>query len=307
MSLDALKKEARSLTTSVVRLEELARVADAGIQLAVANNPNSSSATLIYLSGHGKFNILKAVARNRNTPGSSLEKLSAHKHHTVREAVAGNPNLAPPLIEHLAEDPRSEVVYAVLVRHIARVPLAVQERLARCDDVRVRTHVFLYGLISQATRDALLREGLVELNHATMEKASPSVLDHFSASSLDGLRVFIAASPKTTPQTLTRLSSDALWEVRAEVAGNPNTPVHSLGQLSVDPAMEVRRRVVANPALSASLLDVLSCDRYGEIRYRVAMHPSTTCHTLQRLTNDPDNSIRMLARQNLLEKVRENV
>jgi hypothetical protein len=73
MDIAVLKKEAKSKKTLATRLLELARNADPTVQYAVSANPNAPLAALEYLSGHGKWTILKAVALNPNVSEAILE------------------------------------------------------------------------------------------------------------------------------------------------------------------------------------------------------------------------------------------
>jgi hypothetical protein len=191
MDIAALKKEAKSKKTLPARLLELAKTPDPTVQYAVANNPNTPLPALEYLSGHGKWTILKAVAHNKNVSAAILEKLAGHKQPSVVEAVALSPSTPTALLEKLSKHPEVSVRRALLGNY---------------------SHHFtahLYELLSQDTED------MVRMDVAFRVECPSSVLEKLASDPYTYTRVAVAGAYNTPPKVRLLLAKDPEGAVRA--------------------------------------------------------------------------------------------
>jgi hypothetical protein len=74
-----------------------------------ADNPHTSSGTLIWLANQTDLGVRVAVAKNPNSNLKTLTKLSMDKEVSVRIAVAANKNTCKEILTRLARDPHSLV------------------------------------------------------------------------------------------------------------------------------------------------------------------------------------------------------
>lgn len=99
-------EEAALKTTSLERLDYLAKNGDYYVRLRVARNSSTSPETLARLAKDADFYIQRTVAINPHTPDDVLSQFVAKKKYL--KEVAGNPNTSESTLEmiiHLQPDP----------------------------------------------------------------------------------------------------------------------------------------------------------------------------------------------------------
>ena len=327
MNLEALKKEAKSKKTSAVRLEELSRHPDTGVQNAVAGNENASAKTLEYLSGHGKYTILKSVAKNPNTPPAVLEKLAAHKQATVCAAAAGNPNTPMEVLEHLVTHPDPKVRLELTGRHAgakiyARLaddpdfevrellayreycPLPVLKKLARDPESTVRARVAWGGKTRELVTllatdpDYRVRENCVRPLHHFKEWGLLLQLSHDPSPMV---RVEIAQLEPWRDELHAHLVADPESEVREHMARRDDLSEPVLRKLIQDPSPAVRRPLVYNKGkIPPFVLEALAQDPDENVRWQVAYNGSASKKLLERMSKeDSSKSVRETAAKTL--------
>ncbi len=295
MDVTTLKKEAKSKKTLASRLLELAKTPEPTVQYAVAANPNAPLAALEYLSGHGKWTILKAVAVNPNVSLAILEKLASHKQNTVcvavaqstktsdqllaklaqhsdsvvRRAVTENKNCSDAILATLGQDPDSLVRFDVAIRTKSPVVL---EKLAFDPDEYVRGAAA--GNKGVPTKDLRVL--------ATDPKAS------VRASSVRNLR------QRGEMKLLLTLARDMNAEVRFAIvnenAATWNNQLHD--HLVTDSDEKVRECLAVHYELPQTMMLILAQDSSTAVREQIAHRNDLTKAVFEILLKDPNPEVR---------------
>lgn len=222
-------KSSRSIvgryTTDQTILDTLISHRDGDVQIAIAENPNTSASCLESLSknrmwgwkirpivAHHKntsaeclailakdeaYDVRREVAANLNTPPDALDILSRDSEYLVKCAVAENPNTPPDSLDILSRD--SEFVVRCNVASNLSTPIEVLEKLSKDSSPYVRCDVAENPNISVAILEVLAND--------TAE-----------------IKCLVAQSIKTPPYVLGMLARDKDAKVREYAKKNPNTP-----------------------------------------------------------------------------------
>jgi hypothetical protein len=297
MDFAALKKEAKSKKTPSARLEELARVPNLGVQVAVASNPNTPGATLELLVAQGKLSVLKAVAKNPNAPLALLEGLAVHRQVTVRQTVAQWALLSERLALEMLNDPDLHTRF-LLVEHSRRFAWnrrAFFERAAKDATTMVRStvaqHCDVSAVLEGLTVDkanSVVAESLG--NHAlnldvlldrlettfamlnTVEywlhasrivqrrDLSAHWLERFAAHPNSTVRLFVARNKNTPRATILELARDHDWGVLTGTAALPDLPFEVYEGYARHPQKFVRLELVTNKHVPRTILETLVND-----------------------------------------------
>lgn len=296
-----LQKSNRELCRAIAQsralssiLEQLANHPDAGIRIAVAENPNTPIDTLQWLAAHNLQRLPKdreqilylasvraSVASNPSTPVDILEKLASDENNRVRLSVVKNPNTSVNILQYLVDDRDREVAetatklmkqrlgeYDAAVLRDPKTPTWVVEKLAKQEASAVAAH----------------------------PNAPLNLLLEFSKHKNWGLREAVAKNPNAPVSILEQLAQDEVSQVRRQVAVNPNIPVNLLEQLAKDP--EVRQAVAKNPNTPIAILEQLAKDQDYKVRIIIASKTNLSSQILEELANDKGQDVRQKAMEN---------
>ncbi len=322
MNIATLKKEAKSKKTLASRLLELAKLPDPTVQYAVAVNPKAPLAALEYLSGHGKWTILKAVASNPNINLEILEKLAKHKQNTVciavaqsiqtpaellaqlarhsdaavRRAVTDNKNCTAAIFTKLSEDSDALVRFDVAVRDAC--PIAVLEKLSQDPDPLVRGAVAWNNLVPIKELRMLATDPAASVRASSVEnlrqRGEINLLQTLSRDVNSEVRLEIAKLYAWIPQFHNHLVIDPDEKVRECLAGHHDLPQDQMLILAKDSSADVRKNIASRDDLGQAMFEVLLKDQNPEVRRTLAYAKATKtpAWVLEQLASDPDEDVR---------------
>ena len=301
-------------------------IEDHQVRSHVARNPNLSRECFVKLSKDTDEYIRGSVASNPNTPDDILLKLSKDPDEyvrlsitrrsdipadillilvddvtSIREKVAANPNITPIVLQKLLDALAVEDVEAncEVRQAIANNPNTPPEYLARFVDdpnFAVRHYLARNSKTPPQTLAALADDKAIALLHKPVSECYDDRVNVGEA-----LRIIcvVAANPHTPSETLEKLAEEG-YDIQYRVAINPNTPQKVLQKLAKEPVfMWIRERVASNPSTSAKILDGLAEDTVLQMRYQVALHANTSREALTKLSQDPNQYIRLVAQKRL--------
>lgn len=227
---------ARSSTTSVKTLENLAQLPDEEILCAIALNPNTPVAILKQLvqnppqiynyedpDGTEFERLFACIAKNPNTPESILIQLADRAGSNIKYALAENPNTPVAILEKFA-DWRNFTMHQALVRN-PNAPTAVLEKLA--------------GEQSKEIREIVKA-------HPNASKMAIAVVE------------FMKDRYGTPIHLLEKLATHSSPHVRRLVAARSDTPSHVLELLILDSESDLPLLIAEHRNASATVLECVT-------------------------------------------------
>lgn len=220
----------------------------------VANNPNTTSATLAQLATNSDTMVRSAVGRHPNTSPATLEQLAtppperAWIDSDVRQAIAGNPNTPSHI---LAGWEKSDGFTMPKVAGNPSTPSAVLERMSHDTQTGNSTRA------QAATNPSL---PLPALKRLALEDPDAWVREH------------AAKNPNIGRVGAHRVAGDFEPRVRRALARNEHVDSAVLAQLQTDPNPLVRAALVKNPSITPSTLHALLNDANPRVRAAVSLH-----------------------------------
>lgn len=323
-------RETAKSTDRPAVLDELAGSEILGIRRAVAANPHTSAATLVYLAEHANDErTQELIVRHPHVDRPALDHLSASEHKSVRYRVASHAHADAHVLAPLALDQESSVRSAV-ARNTNSTP-AMLERLSGDRDPDVRSSVAGNVKTRPELLDTLSRgHGMVMAQVAKNPAAPAETLHRLFQDTTTGnqMRALVAGNASTPADIRSAAVNDADDWVREHAAGNAALTETELPRLARDPSQRVRRALARNraagpvlpelgrdsddfvrstaaknPAASPELLRSLAADEFHAVRAGVASNPNTPRDVLERLVDDL-NHIGMAARSSLNSRPR---
>lgn len=217
---------ARSSTTSVEILENLAQLPDEEILCAIALNPNTPVAILKQLvqnppqiydyedpDGTEFERLFACVAKNPNTPESILIQLAERAGSNVKYALAENPHTPVAILEKFA-DWRNFTMHQALVRN-PNAPTAVLEKLAGEQSKEIRELVKAH---SNASEMAIAIIEFVKDKYG----APIHILEKLATHSSPHVRRLVAACSDTPSHVLELLILDSEEDLPLQIAEHRN-------------------------------------------------------------------------------------
>jgi len=323
-------RETAKSTDRPAVLDELAGSEILGIQRAVAANPHTSAATLVYLAEKANDErTQELIVRHPHVDRPALDHLSASEHKTVRYHVASHSHADAHVLAPLALDAESSVRSAA-ARNANSTP-AILERLSGDRDPDVRSSVAGNVKTRPELLDTLSRgHGMVMAQVAKNPAAPAETLRRLFQDSSTGnqMRALVAGNASAPADIRSAAATDADDWVREHAAVNAALTGTELPRLARDPSQRVRRALARNraagpvlpelgrdsddfvrstaaknPAASPELLRSLAADEFHAVRAGVASNPNTPRDVLERLVGDL-NHIGMAARSSLNSRPR---
>ncbi len=327
-------EEARDPQTTPDRLRALSR--DGGeIAQAVAANPNTPTATLLWLAK----DCWEALLANPVLPLLLLEDPGLPL-RLPKPALLALLRLHEPPAEflqtlHRHEDP--EVRDAARLHRNAGAKMDADPLLARLDAVRgaglAMRELLSVGLVPPWLLRWAMESGAKALRELAWKRADasddPAIKAHFTllrwlewlgtrkpkkehahhaapekltALAEGGVfaRQLAAKNRATPPEVLARLAGDPMESavVRRFAAKNPNTPASTLLTLAMTGDKALRAAVLRNPSTPPAALEQLATSPEVDFRRRVAANRSTPSPALARLAQDSDEDVRVAVARN---------
>lgn len=205
------------------QLEKLSRDSETDVRIAVAENPNTSVSTLVYLSNDPVYWVRYALLKNPNTPMPLVNSIAKPSGSVSLPWDVYN------YYEKLAKGEDPEILTRVSEFCDYRVRRFVAENPNTPADV-------LFDLASDAD------PGVIEaaIRNPNMPVESLVQLFHFGD---EYVRYCIANGRNTPSDILDALADDESKDVRASVARNRNTSEKTLLRLSMDESNYVRNNL----------------------------------------------------------------
>lgn len=318
-------RETAKSTDRPAVLDELAGSGILGIRRAVAANPHTSAATLVYLAENANDErTQELIVSHPHVDRPALDHLSASEHKSVRYHVASHSHVDAHVLAPLALDVDSSVRSAA-ARNANASP-AMLERLASDRDPDVQSAVASNATTRPQLLDKLSRgHGMVMAQVAKNPAASAETLHRLFQDTTTGnqMRALVAGNASAPADIRSAAVTDADDWVREHTAGNAALTASEMPQLVRDSSQRVRRAlarnraagsvlpelandrddfvrstVAKNPAATPELLRSLASDEFHAVRAGVASNPNTPRDVLEHLVDDP-NHIGMVARSSL--------
>ncbi|BAZ13362.1 hypothetical protein NIES4071_52010 [Calothrix sp. NIES-4071] len=217
-------------------LEQAANKADVEVQLALANNIQTSKKVLERLTQSRDAQVAESARLHVNFAGELTEGYE----EKAREVIQGNMSPA-----YRAE---SNSLYCLaILAQICPIPKYIIEYL-------VQDSSYEYICRSLATSPATL----------------PDVLRQLACHINPIIRYEVARNPRVPTDTKLQLMADCeeihgLGSVRSALASNPDTPLTILESLAKENYSKVREKVAQNPNTPLSVIQELINDKNGEV------------------------------------------
>ena len=225
---------ARSSTTELKTLENLAALEEEDILCAIARNISTPIHVLEKLADweqayteDGERFITKVpayVATNPNIPPVILDKLANHNESYVRQIVAENKNTLSTTLEKLAQKNPKHVL--LKVGQNINTPVSALERLAGEKDREIRDVVIAHSHVSDMA---------IKIIEFMEEKSGTSedILEKLSTDSRLHVQQMVAEHPLCPPQVLKQLSDHNDYMIIYSVSSHPNTQSDILEKLTL--------------------------------------------------------------------------
>jgi len=295
------EQEARNLTTSTQRLEDLS--ADLRLRSVVAGNPAAPANLLERLAQDQDEKVREQVASNPNTPWKTLERLAAE----FPQAFLHNPAGPLQMVAHPEQITIDKAFWAAILQE-ASIPAPCWSWLRNHPSLgasqAVHLHVqyvgetaFPCGVPMVGDESTLLT--LVELltTHArsvpipadllvSYEQIAGRHLQWLAHCADAQVRQAVAENEQTPAEVLSILAQDEDAGVQAFVASHARTPGEVLQALAQETSEIVRRKVAENPRTPVKVLSILAQDQNVRVRKAVAENEQTPGEVLQSLAQD---------------------
>ena len=294
--------------------------------LQLANDPNTSTEVLTQLYAHADAALNKALSQNPNTPKEILISLAAK--HALE--LVNNPSFElffiedPAFFKMLPYEAQQAMIDQISSMPNWLIEIMIQgyaSRLARQPSTPVWALNYLSRAKPPEIRSALasnsnLPEDLFWYLSEDPERSvrntiarNPSIpqklLWHLSEDPEQMVRRMIAQNPSAPEEPLWFLAEHENTEVRLVLCGNTALPEELFWFFAKSPQAKLRSKLALNPKAPEGVLEYLSLDEDLEVTSNVARNQTTSLALLLRLATHPSLQVRLNVFRN--KQIRNNL
>jgi hypothetical protein len=232
--------------------------------------------------------VRNGIRPDPTLPGEELAPLAGWEPR-VRLLVARHPATPASVLQVLASDDLSEILYAVgynqhaddevyatLSRREQAVARGVAAAARRCPR----------AVLERLSRDPNRAVQMVALGNPNLPPALERLDDDVA------LRRLFAGHPLAPAEVVDALVDDRDRDVRIALASNRAVRASVLADLATDPVWEVRAAIAQNAAATEEIWHALAQDSESKVRLAVANSPFAPADVLVRLAKDALRSVR---------------